>query len=162
MPNKIILNGAVVDDQWTLVEADFAGDSLPEGSIIVPLSLWQQRADELSQRGDVGVWLNSDESPQQIAADVARLDLIAINFPAFADGRGFSYARELRQTHQFSGELRAIGAFMRDQLYFLQRCGFNAFALEQGDLQQALQSLGDFSESYQPATDQPTPLFRRR
>lgn len=162
MPSKIILDGNVVEDSWTVVAAESETAALPAGNIIVPLSLWQQQAADLKQREKVGVWLNSDESPALIAADLDSLALVAINFPAFADGRGFSYARELRDTHAYKGEVRAIGAFMRDQLYFLQRCGFNAFALESTELEEALESLSDFSENYQAAIDQPAPLFRRR
>lgn len=162
MPNKLIRNGAVVDDEWTLVGCDAIDQPLPEGPVIVPLALWQQQSAALAGRAQVGVWLDSDQSPETLAADLDRLTVVAINFPAFADGRGFSYARELRQTHGFSGEVRAIGAFMRDQLFFLSRCGFNAFALDSDKLQDALDSLGDFSETYQAAIDQPEPLFRRR
>lgn len=160
MPNKIIKDGVVVEDDWILVPAD--GDLPPTGKLIVPLSTWQNQSGELSQRQELGVWLDSDESPAAIVSDLNRFAVIAIHFPAFADGRGFSYARELRQTHGYTGELRAIGGFMRDQLFFLKRCGFNAFALENTDLEQALNSLNDFSDAYQSAPDQPLPLFRRR
>ena len=51
---------------------------------------------------------------------------------------------------------------MRDQLSYLKRCGFNAFALEGFDLQQALDSLEDFSAGYQASSDQPEPLFNKR
>lgn len=160
MPNKIIKDGAVVADDWTVVAKE--ADSLPAGKLIVPLATWQAQSEQLKQSGPIGVWLDSDESPQAIVEDLPYLAVIAINFPAFTDGRGFSYARELRQTHGYGGELRAIGAFMRDQLFYLKRCGFNAFALQGGDPEQALDSLNDFSESYQASADQPQPLFRRR
>jgi uncharacterized protein (DUF934 family) len=90
------------------------------------------------------------------------LALVVINFPVFTDGRGFSYARELRE-RGFKGELRASGNFIRDQLTYLRRCGFNAFSMaDDAQLASALDSLSDFSESYQAAPDQPLPLFRRR
>lgn len=162
MPTKLIRNGAVVDDPWTFIGSDAIDQALPDGPIIVPLALWQQQAAALADRPQLGVWLDSDQSPAALAADLDRFAVIAINFPGFADGRGFSYARELRQTHGFNGEVRAVGAFMRDQLFFLARCGFNAFALDSDKLQEALDSLGDFSETYQAAIDQPDPLFRRR
>ena len=160
MPSKIIRDDSIVDDHWIVVDSD--AESLPEGNLIVPQALWSSRRGELESRSPLGVWLNSDEPPQLIAEDLNRFDVIAINFPAFADGRGFSYARELRQERGYEGELRAIGAFMRDQLYFLKRCGFNAFALDYSNLDAALESFNDFSNCYQASADCDQPLFRRR
>ena len=77
--------------------------------------------------------------------------------------RGFSIARLLRERYDYQGEIRAIGNIIRDQLYLLQRCGFNGFELEAGiDLTEAAKSLQDFSDAYQVAVDQPVPLFKRR
>ncbi|MEE8059106.1 MAG: DUF934 domain-containing protein [Pseudomonadales bacterium] len=160
MPNNIIKDGVIVEDQWQLLET--AATDIPEGAVIVPVSVWNDQKDQLSGREQVGVWLDSDESPQLIADDLDNFAMVAINFPAVADGRGFSYGRELRELHNFKGEIRAIGNFIRDQLFYLQRCGFNAFALNEVDLEQALDSFKDFSECYQAATDQPEPLFKRR
>lgn len=160
MPTKIIKDATIVDDNWQLLEKD--SNSIPEGAVIVPLAIWQSEKEQLSGREQIGVWLDSDESPSLIADELEHFQLIAVNFPAFADGRGFSYGRELREKHGYTGEIRAIGQFMRDQLYYLQRCGFNAFELNGFELEPALNSLKDFSESYQAGIDQPTPLFRRR
>lgn len=160
MPNKIIKDGAVVDDNWQLLAKDVT--SIPAGQAILPYSLWLANQDQLPTDGSLGIWLDSDESAALIADSLDSFAVIAINFPAFADGRGFSYARELRETHHYTGELRAVGGFMRDQLYYLQRCGFNAFALQEGDLNAALESFNDFSDAYQAAVDQPAPLFVRR
>jgi uncharacterized protein (DUF934 family) len=91
------------------------------------------------------------------------LPVIGINFPKFADGRGYSIARYVRERLGFNGELRAIGDVMRDQLFFLQRCGFNSYAIrEDCDAEVAMAGLSDFSETYQAANDQKSPLFRRR
>ena len=160
MPNKIIKDGAVIDDDWQIVDAE--ATDLPDGAVIIPLSLWNQKKDSLAQRGQLGIWLDSDESPQLITDSLASFEVIAINFPAFGDGRGFTYGRELREQHDYQGEIRAIGGFMRDQLFFLKRCGFNAFALNGVDLDTALASFTDFSDAYQAAIDQPEPLFKRR
>jgi uncharacterized protein (DUF934 family) len=150
---KIIKDNALADDQWQVVAKD--ADSF-DGAAILPLALWLQQPN----RSELALWLDSDESPQAIDVDVASIPLIAINFPAFTDGRGFSYGRQLREAG-FNGELRAIGQFMRDQLFFLKRCGFNAFALNNSELESALESLNDFSAGYQASVDQPEPLFRR-
>ncbi len=166
MPNKMIKDGALIDDQWQLLELDensqAADITVPTGNVIVPLSVWQSQRPTLQARGDVGVWLNSDEAAAELAQDSTQLPLIAVNFPGFMDGRGFSIGRELRERHGFNGELRAIGHFIRDQFSYLSRCGFNAFAYAEDVKESSIASLQDFSESYQAAMDQPLPLFRRR
>lgn len=155
---EIIKHNGVVNDDW-LVWRD--SEILPErGRVIVSLALWQTHREQLKTLGEIGVYL-CNESPKALAASIDELALIAIDFPTFSDGRGFSYARELREQLGYQAELRAIGGFIRDQLFYLSRCGFDAFALEGDDLQEALQSLNDFSECYQPSADQQLPLFRR-
>ena len=160
MPNKIIIDDSIVEDKWQLIDADTA---LPlDGPVIVPLSVWQSQKDQLAGREALGIWLDSDQSPQLIADELDNFSVVAINFPGLADGRGFTYGRELREKYHYKGEVRAIGSFMRDQLFYLKRCGFSAFALEGVELESALQSFNDFSNSYQAAIDQPEPLFKRR
>lgn len=157
---KIIKDGNIVEDSWTVWRD---AETLPQqGQVIVPVSLWQSQQDALQSLGEVAVFLASDESPKLIADSLHLLPMVAIDFPKFADGRGFSYARELREQHRFEGEIRAIGEFMRDQLFYLQRCGVNSFALDSDELEAALASFNDFDECYQPGVDQPLPLFRRR
>ena len=156
---QLIKNNQVIDDTWILFSD--TESSVPNGQWIVSLAIWNAQKAQLQARKDIGLWLNSDEEPAMIDADINHFPVIAINFPNFTDGRGFSYARELREKG-FTGELRAIGSFIRDQLFYLKRCGFDAFALEGVDLQEAVKSLDDFSESYQAAMDQSLPLFRRR
>ena len=93
----------------------------------------------------------------------ALIAVIAINFPKFVDGRGYSIARILRDQLGYKGELRAIGDVLHDQLFYLKRCGFDSFAIsEDTAAEAALSGLTDFSNSYQCAVDQPEPLFRRR
>ena len=113
--------------------------------------------------GGLGVWLDADEEAEEIGDDVDQFQVIALNFPAFTDGRNYSPARLLRDRYGFKGELRAIGDVLRDQLFYMRRCGFDAFALRADkDPYDALESLKDFSVTYQAATDEPQPLFRRR
>ena len=86
-----------------------------------------------------------------------------MNFPKFADGRGYSIARLLRERYAYRGEIRAIGDVLQDQLFFMKRCGIDAYAVRADkDIEAALTGLRDFSEAYQAAVDQPQPLFRRR
>ena len=158
--NRLIKNGAVIDDAWQVLR-EIPEGGLPDGKIIVPLNYWLEHRDALRARGDVGVWLASDQPPVPLADDLAQLPVIAIDFPLFTDGRGFSYGRTLREQFKFKGEVRAIGQFIRDQLYYLSRCGFDAYAIETTDPEKALDSLNDFSTSYSASVDQPLPWFRR-
>jgi uncharacterized protein (DUF934 family) len=160
---KIIRDGAIIGDDWTLLAKD--AKELPATSkIIVPLALWKAQRNALLARGEpLGVWLDSAEDPADIAADVNHFSVIAVNYPAFKDGRGSSTAYLLRTRYNFKGELRAIGDVLRDQLFALKRVGFNAFAVRADkDIEDALKGLSDFSEVYQGSVDQPLPLFRRR
>jgi len=145
-----------------------AGAVIPAGKVIVPLPLWQARMDELAPRlaaGELGVWLESFELVEDLVASVADINdvpLIAVNFPRFADGRGFSIATLLRTRYAYRNELRAIGDVLRDQLYYMKRCGFDAFSMRADrSAEDALASLRDFSEPYQGAVDNPLPVWRR-
>lgn len=93
----------------------------------------------------------------------APIAAIAVNFPKFSDGRGYSIGRLLRERYGYQGELRAIGEVARDHLYAMAQCGFDVFELRAGeDPHEALKAFGDFSEQYQATAAQPSPLFRRR
>lgn len=162
---QIIKGSQVVPDTWQLLPKDATLEHLTNsGDIIVPLVMWQQHAHALKARdGRLGVWLDADEEAENIADDLEHFAVIALNFPVFSDGRNYSNARLLRDRYQYKGELRSIGDVLRDQLFFMHRCGFDAYALrEDHDPHEALASLNDFSEVYQASTDQPLPLFRRR
>jgi uncharacterized protein (DUF934 family) len=162
----IIKSRNVVTDPWQRLEAaaGSAPAELPGGDIIVPLALWQSRREALLARpGRLGVWLDSNDEPGLIAGDLGHFEVVAVNFPKFGDGRGFSIGRLLRERYGWKGELRAVGDIFRDQLFFLSSCGFDSFALRDGeDPQEALAGLSIFSESYQGSVEQPQPLFRRR
>lgn len=164
----LIKNAKIANDSWQQLElsADAGLQVIPAaGDILVPLALWQAAAGALLVRssGRVGVWLAPDEDPAQIADSLEVLDLIAVHFPQFTDGRGYSTARLLRERYGWKGELRAIGDVLRDQLFYLSRCGFDAFLLNDGsDKQSVLSAFGDFSEAYQTSVERPLPLFRRR
>jgi uncharacterized protein (DUF934 family) len=131
--------------------------------VIVTLTRWREaKAELLARKSPLGVRLKSDEEPESIASDVPHFQLIAVEFPKFADGRGYTTARLLRERFGFKGELRAVGYVLRDQMFYMWRCGFNAFELPAGkDLNDALTAFADFSVTYQPAADDQRPLFRR-
>lgn len=160
---RLIKDGAIVDDRWTLLREATLQDLPPGGAVIVPLALWRAERQALLARGEVGVWLKPDDDPEALAEDCTSLPLIAVDFPRFSDGRGYSSARLLREKLGFGGELRAIGDVLRDQLHYLRHCGFNAFAVRSDrNLEDALQGLSVFSDSYQSTAAAPVPLFRRR
>jgi uncharacterized protein (DUF934 family) len=136
----------------------------PAGDVIVPLAFWLERRDFLlSRAGRLGVWLDSHEEPALIAGDLDRIALVAVNFPTFGDGRGYSIARLLRERYGYEGELRAIGDVARDHLFFMAGCGFDSFMLrDDQDPEDALTAFDDFSNAYQASVERPLPLFRRR
>jgi uncharacterized protein (DUF934 family) len=149
-PKQYLKDGLVVDNSWQLVAAD--ADTLPAGDILISVTYWQANQQQLADHsGNVGVWVDGHEEVEEFAGSIATVPVIAINFPKFVDGRGYI------------GEIRAIGQFIRDQLFMMQRCGFNAFQFDSEiDLAAASKSLSDFSDSYQVAADQPEPLFKRQ
>ena len=151
-----------IEDRFTVVGDE---DALPaSGGVIVSLSRFESEKDALIAReGDLGVWLDSDESPTAIEADLGSLALVACNFPAFSDGRGFSYARILRERYGFKGEIRAIGEVMLEQVSFMIRSGFNTFALQDmKSLDEVKAVCDEVRVVYQPTGDgQATALQRR-
>jgi uncharacterized protein (DUF934 family) len=163
----LIKERRIVADSWLLLRRGPDG-ALPEvptqGDIIVPLALWLERRDAfLAYPGRLGVWLDANEGPEAVATDLQRFAVVAVNFPKFGDGRGYSTARLLRERYGYKGELRAIGDVLHDFLYFMKQCGFDAFVLrEDQDAQEALTAIDTFSEGYQTSVLRPVPLFRRR
>ena len=109
------------------------------------------------------VVLEPTDDPRSLAERLPGLKVIAVNFPKYGDGRGYSIGRLLRERYGYKGELRAIGVVARDHLQLMAQCGFDAFQLREGeDAQAALAAFGDLSEAYQASAAQPVPLFRRR
>jgi uncharacterized protein (DUF934 family) len=109
------------------------------------------------------VVLEPTDDPRALAERLPGLKLIAVNFPKYGDGRGYSIARLLRERYGYKGELRAVGVVARDHLQLMVQCGFDSFQLREGeDAEEALKGLADFSEAYQANAAQPAPLFRRR
>ena len=161
---QLIKDRAVVDDRWALLRDASALAEVPDDvPAIVPLALWLAHRDDLMARGEAGVWLAPDDEPAALAADISVLPLIAIDFPQFTDGRGYSTARLLRDRLGFRGELRAIGDVLRDQLFALAECGFDAFAIRADrNATDALAGFDDFASVYAATSRTPRPWFRRR
>jgi uncharacterized protein (DUF934 family) len=153
----------VVSDDWQVVRpVEGQAADLAAGKIIVPLAVWLEQKDALVARGNVGVWLGGADEPGTLAPSLASLNLVAVDFPKFTDGRGFSIAYLLRSRFGYRGELRAIGDVLPDQLFFMKRVGFDAFAVRPDkDIHQALRSLRPFSDSYQGSWNEAVPAYRR-
>jgi uncharacterized protein (DUF934 family) len=171
---SIIKNRAVVADDWQVLRTPEDGqlpapEALPAGKLLLPLAYWQASREALlaarasGPQGELGVWLAGDEEPADLVADFDKLAVIAVDFPIFRDGRGFSIGRLLRERYGWRGELRAIGDVLRDQLAYHERCGFDAYAVRADkDIHDALNAFGELTVRYQGAFDDPRPLFRHR
>jgi uncharacterized protein (DUF934 family) len=164
--NRIIKGREIVSDDWTVLRPaegeDAATIAVPDGKVIVPLATWQAQKDALSARAAIGVWLASSERPEELKDDLAKFSVVAVDFPKFTDGRGYSIAYNLRMRLGYTGELRAIGDVLRDQLFQMKRCGFDAYATRPDrSIEDALKGLTVFSETYQASVDEHRPLFRR-
>jgi uncharacterized protein (DUF934 family) len=160
---QLIKDGAFADDAWALLPEAYSLTDLPDrGAVIVPLALWHAERGALRARGEVGVLLAPADDPADLGSDIAMLPLIAVEFPQFTDGRGYSTARLLRERHHYHGELRAVGDVLRDQLYAMCECGFDAFIVrEDRDAGDALAALREFDGLYAPTARAPQPWFRR-
>lgn len=156
----MIKNKRIAPDPWQLLQlckpaADGIAASAPQsGDWIVPLAVWtEQHASLVTRQGRNGVLLENTDDPCALAADFDKLALIAVRFPKFTDGRGYSIARLLRRLG-WQGELRAVGDVQRDELFYMSRCGFDAFELRDGqNAENALSAFNDFTAPYQAAID---------
>jgi uncharacterized protein (DUF934 family) len=148
----LIRNSEVAEDNYAAVADDAP---LPEGPVIVSLQrLRAEREALLARNVKLGVRLASDQSPEALGGDLTRLSLVVLEFPRFRDGRPFSWARLLRTRLRFSGEIRASGDFLYDQLAYMARVGFDAFDLPPAITPaQFRRALSEMSEVYQPSAD---------
>jgi len=163
---EILKNGQVHSDNWQVLrpeaDTDLATLNVPAGHWLVPFALWQSQCDSLIQRDDVGVWLSPSDVLSEVAIHFNRWPLVAIDFPKFTDGRGYSIAWRVRNHYKYEGELRAIGNVLVDQLFFMLRVGFDTLALDPNVVvATAERNLAPFPDTYQGSTDNPDPLFRR-
>ncbi|MCY4049508.1 MAG: DUF934 domain-containing protein [Hyphomicrobiales bacterium] len=134
------------------------------GAVLVSAARWLGEHDILAKRKEpVGVWIEGDGDLEGLGEKCAQLELIVLRFPVFKDGRAYSQARLLRERYGFKGELRATGNILRDQLAFMERCGFNAFELDERiGLSQFNEALAEISVYYQPTGDGRMPVYQLR
>lgn len=163
--SRLIKDNAIVDDRYTTVApAEDGSLTLPAGPVLVSLATWQAHREALlAHPHDKGVQLKPGEFAEAIADDIDKLAMVAVEFPAFADGRGYSTGYILRSRYGFKGELRAVGDVFKDTLFYQQRSGFNAFAVrDDKNIDDALLGLQTFTTPYQGTANDPAPLYRRR
>jgi len=161
MAQKVLIReGRACEDRFLDVRDR---DEIPAGgAVIVSLEQWEAHRETLRGR-ELGIRLRSDESPESIAEDIDAFSVIALEFPVFRDGRAYSYARILRDSYGYSGELRAVGEVLMEQLHFMIRVGFDAFELGGDDPEEAFRiAAEEFSAWYQPGADgRPTAMQLR-
>jgi uncharacterized protein (DUF934 family) len=157
---NLINETSVLENKWQLI-TDLEAD-LTQANIMIPAQLWLDNKEALAERKDVSIWLAGD-SDLSAFENLDNFEAIGINFPAFADGRGYSLARLVSERLNFKGEIRAIGDVLIDQLFFMKRCGFTSYLLKEGlDADKALNYFSTFTDPYQLAADIKEPLFRRK
>ena len=158
---QIIKDRNIVEDNWLHLDDE---TELVAGDITVSLERWQEQHDTLSQhQAGLGLRLTGDDPLEEIVPDLAGFSLIVLVFPAFTDGRCYSFARLLRDRYDYEGEIRAQGDILHDQLFYMEQCGINSFELaNENRIVDALSAFDDFSESYQTTVLKPEPLYRRR
>jgi uncharacterized protein (DUF934 family) len=143
-----------VDNVWSEV-AD--GDSVPaSGAIVVSAKRWSAERETLSGRADpVGVSIAAAKEAVDQLREVAGRPLVVLDFAKFADGRAFSYAELLRERHGFTGELRAGGDVLLDEIPLMLRCGFDSFEIANEPTLRALKRghLPGVSLFYQPSVE---------
>ena len=167
MATRVIKNQEVVEEDFTWQVFEAGQDAPEEGSsVLVPLTYALEHGldqFDASSLARLGLILTGDDNPSEAKQFFERIDCIAVSFPKFADGRGYSIGRLLRERFGWQGELRAVGQILHDQLLYLSRCGFDVLELEEGkDPERALKAFKVFSVNYQPAVDSDQAIYHRR
>ena len=151
----------VARDPWVFL-AD--GEAIPDGAdIVVSVARYKANVSVLTHAGRIGIIIKPEDAVEDIGADVMLFALIVVQFPAFRDGRGLTTARLLRERYGYKGELRASGDVLEDQLYFMLRCGFDAFEIVAADPEAAYaRAARTFSHAYQSAADRRATVVEQR
>jgi uncharacterized protein (DUF934 family) len=155
---KLIKQRSVINDTWKYVDEEPAALA-----VIVPLAQFLTERDRwVGSTAILGVRIGPADNVDVLKNDFARISLIAVEFGGLSEGRGYSQAQLLRRRYGFTGEIRAVGKIQRDQLFYMARCGFDAFEFPEGtDFDVALAAFGDFTVAYQSSTDRGLDLEKR-
>tara|TARA_A100001391_G_C5038440_1_gene270207 strand:+ start:171 stop:692 length:522 start_codon:yes stop_codon:yes gene_type:complete len=151
-------------DKWIFIkELEDIDQHSEHEKLILPFSLWVESVEHQPANRVKAVWLQNDADIYTLSPWLEQLELIALDFPKFTDGRAYSQAVELRTRLKWKGELRATGDVLRDQLSHMHRCGFDSFAIrEDKDVFDAIKGISGISTMYSGSVLNPEPLFRRR
>src|SRR3984893_1813144 len=158
---RILRRREVVEDDWRLAGEEGV-DEAGSPALIVPFADFRTHiAKWRAYPGGLGVRLSPADAVEHLAEDIQRLSLVAAEFPTAGEGRGYTQGRLLRSRLQFKGELRAVGAGVKqDLLFIMARCGFDSFELAAGQkVEEALKALDRYSVAYQSA--EPVPSIRQ-
>jgi uncharacterized protein (DUF934 family) len=149
---QIIKDNQITNDAWEYKPDDA---ELGDGDVTISLARFQQNGEELiNRKGKLGIRIVPDDSVERLADYLPKIALIELYFPELADGRLFSHAWLLRNRYSYTGEIRATGHYLPDQVFYLSRVGVNSFYPEKSeDLSVTLASLNDFSVKYQPSVN---------
>lgn len=147
----LVKNGAVIPDIWVRPVDD---EPLPtDAPVVVSKTRFLAEAADLRGRNaPLGLALRAGETLDELEGDLNRFALIALDFPAYTDGRSYSLARLLRERHGYRGDLRAEGDVLWDQIPLMKRCGFDEFAIRDQRVLSALVEgrIHDVPVHYQP------------
>ena len=142
-------------DPWVRLGADDPLPSRAVGAAPVPVLLGLERFLATAEAGGdaaVGVLLAPEDDPLALAPHVGRLQLVAIDFPVYTDGRGYSQARLLRRRLGYGGEIRAVGDVRVDQIPAMTRAGIDTFDVAEAPDEATLaRALARYRTSYQPS-----------
>lgn len=161
---RVIKDNRIVEDGWERLPAVEPDQALPEGDIIIPFRYWLAHRDALATRkGRLAVCLDGEDEVEEVAGHLEHFPLIALDFPVFKDGRCYTHARLLRGRCHYTGELRAVGDILQDQLFFMRRVGIDSFQLRADkDMEDALRGFNTFSVTYQTSSDGAPPICKVR
>ena len=154
----------IAPDPWTLIESADDCDSAAADRCIFPFDYWVSPTRGVDPRSfsKAGFWVDGETDIERVHGHLEGASLVAVKFPAFADGRGLSLGVMLRSRCGFSGELRAFGDILPDLAQYLHRSGFDAFVVEDRRAAEvAIASVGSITDHYQASVLQPQPAFRR-
>lgn len=164
--STLIKNKSICENDWQIILEEETSSALTTpGKILISLELWFAHQSDLQQKisdGEVGIYLSSEKSINDLPENYLDAALIAIDFPKFVDGRGYTIARELRQKLAYKKEIRAVGEVLHDQINAMLRMGFNAFELsDEHNAESALLAFDDFQTNYQADVHQTLPVYAR-
>ncbi len=157
----LIKNGAEVTNEWTFVPD---GAVLPEAGKVTVSLLRFLGMKQGQENGPLpqGVRLGPADDVAELEPYLSELSLIEVDFPRYVDGRGYSQAQLIRRRYGYEGELRAVGHVLRDQIFYMNRSGFDAYETRRASVSEVMEALSEYSVVYQPAAAPSVPAFRKR